>query len=61
MAGLDPAIHDFLRAEPEEVDALHKAGHDHVENYPTSRNTASTDLRSSAESAFWGGTGSPTS
>jgi hypothetical protein len=27
MAGLDPAIHDFLR-EKQDVDARHKAGHD---------------------------------
>jgi hypothetical protein len=27
MAGLDPAIHDFLR-ERQDVDARHKAGHD---------------------------------
>jgi hypothetical protein len=28
MAGLDPAIHVFLAAMPENVDARHKAGHD---------------------------------
>jgi hypothetical protein len=29
MAGLDPAIHDFL-AVRQDVDARHKAGHDGV-------------------------------
>jgi hypothetical protein len=28
MAGLDPAIHDFLFSDPQLVDARHKAGHD---------------------------------
>jgi hypothetical protein len=28
MAGLDPAIHDFLAAIRKGVDARHKAGHD---------------------------------
>ena len=28
MAGLDPAIHDFLAFDSEDVDARHKAGHD---------------------------------
>jgi hypothetical protein len=28
MAGLVPAIHVFLAARPEDVDARHKAGHD---------------------------------
>jgi hypothetical protein len=28
MAGLDPAIHDFLHCELQDVDARHKAGHD---------------------------------
>jgi hypothetical protein len=28
MAGLDPAIHVFLRCGKEDVDARHKAGHD---------------------------------
>jgi hypothetical protein len=31
MAGLDPAIHDFLRKK-QEVDARHKAGHDGQKN-----------------------------
>jgi hypothetical protein len=31
MAGLDPAIHDFL-LEKQDVDARHKAGHDEEEN-----------------------------
>jgi hypothetical protein len=28
MAGLDPAIHDFMCRRKEDVDARHKAGHD---------------------------------
>jgi hypothetical protein len=60
MAGLDPAIHDFLDVSGQDVDAQDEPGHD-GKNYPTSRNTASTALRSSAESAFWGAMGSPTS
>jgi hypothetical protein len=28
MAGLDPAIHDFLALGNKDVDARHKAGHD---------------------------------
>ena len=28
MAGLDPAIHDFLARRTKDVDARHKAGHD---------------------------------
>jgi hypothetical protein len=28
MAGLDPAIHVFLAARRQDVDARHKAGHD---------------------------------
>jgi hypothetical protein len=28
MAGLDPAIHDFLAGGTKDVDARHKAGHD---------------------------------
>src|SRR5512140_4042574 len=31
MAGLFPAIHDFLAAVPQDVDARHKAGHDENE------------------------------
>jgi hypothetical protein len=31
MAGLDPAIHDFLFVK-QDVDARHKAGHDENEN-----------------------------
>jgi hypothetical protein len=31
MAGLDPAIHDFLAAITKDVDARHKAGHDEGE------------------------------
>ena len=30
MAGLDPAIHVFLREAAKNVDARHKAGHDGV-------------------------------
>jgi hypothetical protein len=32
MAGLDPAIHDFLRCT-KDVDARHKAGHDGEHGY----------------------------
>jgi hypothetical protein len=60
MAGLDPAIHDFLDVISQDVDARDEPGHD-GKNYPTSRSTAATAVRSSAVSAFCGGTGSPTS
>jgi hypothetical protein len=30
MAGLDPAIHEFLEQTKQGVDARHKAGHDEV-------------------------------
>ena len=30
MAGLVPAIHVFLAAQPKDVDARHKAGHDNI-------------------------------
>jgi hypothetical protein len=30
MAGLVPAIHDFLPVEVKDVDARHKAGHDEI-------------------------------
>jgi hypothetical protein len=30
MAGLDPAIHEFLEQIEQGVDARHKAGHDEV-------------------------------
>jgi hypothetical protein len=33
MAGLDPAIHDFLATVGKDVDARHKAGHDEGENW----------------------------
>jgi hypothetical protein len=37
MAGLDPAIHAFLRREFQDVDARHKAGHDEL-LIPSQRN-----------------------
>jgi hypothetical protein len=34
MAGLVPAIHVFVAASPEDVDARHKAGHDEFVERP---------------------------
>jgi len=35
MAGLVPAIHFFLAADPQDVDARHKAGHDGCKAVPS--------------------------
>jgi hydroxyacyl-ACP dehydratase HTD2-like protein with hotdog domain len=53
MAGLVPAIHVLLFANPKDVDARHKAGHDDLET-PESYAPPLRAVRQVFDSAFFG-------